>query len=160
MMNIRAAIIDDAEAIAQLAAELAHHQGEPVCRLDIDAVRRDGFGPDPAFACLLGELDGRAVGYALVMPWYEPAPAARGLYIGDLFVRPEARGHGLGRALIEAVAADAKRRGLSYVGWLSKPWNEAAHAFYRKLGAVHEPVVAHAVFGEPYDRLATATGRP
>lgn len=161
MPTVRAATLDDAQAIARLAAELAAHQGEPSCRLDAEAVRRDGFGPDPAFSCLIAEWEGVPAGYALLTPWYEPAAAARDLYIADLYVTPPMRGRGLGRALVAAAAAQASRRGLAYVGWLSKPWNEAAHAFYRGLGAVHEPVVAHAVFGEAFERLAAgAETRP
>ncbi len=72
-------------------------------------MRRDGFGPDAAFACRVGEADGQIAGYALVLPWYEPAAAARGLYLADLFVTSEARGRGLGRALVEAAAAEAMR---------------------------------------------------
>lgn len=151
---IRMAAVEDAAVIGRLAAELARHQGEPVCRLDAEAVRRDGFGPNRAFDCLLAAWEGKTAGYALVLPWYEPAMAARGLYIADLYVQPDTRGRGLGKALVSAAAAEARRRGFSFVGWLSKPWNDAAHAFYRHLGAIHEPVVAHAVFGDAFEGLA------
>lgn len=153
MLNTRPATIEDAGRIAGLAAQLAHHQGDE-CRLDAAAIRRDGFGTDRAFWCIVGEMDGNVVGYALLTPWYEPAAAARGLYIADLFVSPEARGNGLGRALIRAAVVEAARQKLTFVGWLSKAWNESAHAFYRSIGAVHEPAVGHALFGEAFDRLA------
>lgn len=153
MLRTRPATIDDAERIADLAAQLASHQGDE-CRLDAEAVRRDGFGADRAFYCIVAEMNDNVVGYAILTPWYEPAAAARGLYIADLFVSPDARGHGLGFALIRAAVAEAVRQKMTFVGWLSKAWNKSAHAFYSRIGAIHEPAVGHALFGEAFDRLA------
>jgi ribosomal protein S18 acetylase RimI-like enzyme len=152
MMKTREARIEDAEVISRLAAQLAAHQGDE-CKLDADKIRADGFGPNRAFSCVLGEIGGVVQGYSLIMPWYEPAAAARGLYVADLFVAPEFRGRGLGRMLLRAVAVEAVSRDFAFVGWLSKAWNKPAQDFYRNLGAVHEPTVGHALFGEALKRL-------
>lgn len=153
MMNVREAQIEDADVIARLASQLAAHQGDE-CNLDADKVRADGFGPTRAFRCLLGEIEGVVQGYALIMPWYDPAAAAaRGLYVADLFVAPDYRGRGLGRMLLRAVAIEATSQGFAFVGWLSKAWNQPAQEFHQSLGAIHEPAVGHALFGEALIQL-------
>jgi hypothetical protein len=60
----------------------------------------------------------------------------------------------VGRALVATVAADARRRGLEFVWWASRTWNTESHAFFRTLATVEEPVVAFAVFGDRFDKLA------
>jgi GNAT superfamily N-acetyltransferase len=151
---IRLAVASDAEALARMAEALSRSQEEPEHRLTAAVLRDHAFGPDPAFECIVAERDGAAVGYASFVDAYESSAAARGFYLCDLFVTEAARRQGIGRTLVAAVSAEARRRGRSYVWWASKPWNEAAHAFYRTLGATHEPVVAHALFGETFERLA------
>jgi GNAT superfamily N-acetyltransferase len=154
-LRVRRAGVGDADALAALAGELNRHQGDPTEHLTIDAVRRDGFGEPRRFDAWLAELDGRAVGYALAVPGaYETAFAKAGVYLQDLFVSPEARRRGAGRALLAAVAADARRRGFEFVWWASRSWNAESHAFFRTIATVEEPVVAFAVFGDRFDALA------
>ena len=152
-LRIRAATRDDAASIAALGRELNIHQRDPVELFDEAAVRRDGFGDAPHFEGVIAELDGEAVGYALFHIAYETGQAARGLYMVDLYVREGAQRRGIGRALVAAVARIAKDRGKSFVWWATKDWNTDAQAFYRSLGAIEEPVVAHALFGEAFEAL-------
>lgn len=147
MLRVRRARPADSTRIAELAALFGEYQREE-CKLDAEKIVRDGFGRKRAFWCHVAELNGSVVGYALVTPWYEPAAAARGLYVADLFVCEHARRQGVGRELLRTVCIEALERRCVFVGWLSKDWNELAHEFYRGTGAVHDPVVAHALFGE------------
>jgi GNAT superfamily N-acetyltransferase len=80
--------------------------------------------------------------------------AAHGLHVSDPFVAPGARRSGAGRALMAGVAAEARRRGATFVGWVSRAWNTEAQVFYRTLGAIEEPVVAHAVTFQALAALA------
>ncbi len=153
-LHIRAATADDAPTIAELGRELNLHQGDPVEHFTPAAVRRDGFGEAPQFNVLVAERDGRILGYALFCDAYESSYAARGLYLCDLYVRPQARRHGIGRALMAAVASAAKARDKSFVWWASKPWNSGAQAFYRALGARDEPVLAHVISDRALESLA------
>lgn len=140
---VRPATIEDTPALALLVAALRAHQKDPIGHLNEAALRRDGFGDEREFDILVAERDRRPVGYALFIECYEPAFAARGLYLADLYVRPEARRSGAGRALVKAVAEEANRRERSYVWWTSLPANADAHAFYGAIGAVGHHIRAH-----------------
>ena len=157
---IRPATIEDAPALALLVAALRAHQGDPIGHLNEAALRRDGFGEDPEFAILVAERERRPVGYALFTESYEPAFAARGLYLADLYVRPEARRSGAGRALVGAVAAEARRRERRFVWWTSLAANAEAHVFYASLGAITHEIRAHALILEAFDALADAHPGP
>jgi GNAT superfamily N-acetyltransferase len=131
---VRRAEAGDAEVLAALGRALNIHQGDPSENFTAEAVHRDGFGTAPKFEAWLAEMDGLAVGYALVVPAaYETGCAKAGVYVQDVFVAPEARHRGAGRALMAAVAADARKRGLEFVWWASRSWNTEAHAFFRTL---------------------------
>jgi GNAT superfamily N-acetyltransferase len=153
-LTIRPARADDADALAVLVREQNAHQRDPTDRFDAPAARRDGFGDPRRFEALLAESDGRPVGYALFLPAYESAHAVAGLYVADLYVAPAHRRQGIGRALLAALAAEARARGLGFLWWVSRAWNTDAHAFFRRVAAVEDPVVAFATFGEPFERLA------
>lgn len=153
-LRIRPATPEDAVAIAHLARGLNELHRDPIEHFTAEAVLRDGFGESPCFSVLVAEHDGAVVGYALYFDSYEPVYAARGLYLSDLFVDPDARRHGAGRALVAGVVAEARRRGATFVGWVSRAWNAEAQAFYRTLGAIEEPVIAHAVVFDAFAALA------
>ena len=157
---IRSATRDDAASIAALGRALNVHQKDPVEHFDEDAVIRDGFGDDPHFEGFIAERDGEALGYTLFHTAYETGQAARGLYMVDLYVKETAQRQGIGRALVAAVARTAKDRGKSFVWWATKDWNAEAQAFYRSLGAIEEPVVAHALFGDAFEALIAETETP
>lgn len=153
-LRVRPATHDDADAIARLARGLNEFHKDPLEHFTPEAVLRDGFGASPPFAVLVAEHAGAVVGYALYHDAYEPVYAARGLYLSDLFVESGARRLGTGRALVAGVAGEARRRGATFVGWVSRAWNAEAQAFYRTLGAIEEPVVAHAVAFDAFTALA------
>lgn len=157
-LTIRRATIEDAEALARLTRGLNAHQGDPVGNFDAAVARRDGFGDAPCWTALIAERDGLAVGYAMFHPAYDAPHAARGLYLQDLYVDDKERRRGVGRALMAAVAREARRAGCVFFWWTAKQWNSEALAFYRGLGAAAETVVAHALFGEAFDRLADDEG--
>jgi GNAT superfamily N-acetyltransferase len=154
-VRVRRARLDDAEALAVFGRALNIQHGDPSTYFTAEAVRRDGFGDTPRFVAWLAEIDDAAVGYALVVPAaYETGYAKAGVYLQDVFVAPEARRRGVGRALLAAVAADARRQGLEFVWWVSRSWNTDAHAFFRTLATAEEPVVAFAAFGGEFEALA------
>ena len=145
---VRRAEPGDARALAALGRALNVQQGDPSENFTADAVRRDGFGAAPKFEAWLAEIDGQSVGYALVVPAaYETGYAKAGVYVQDVYVAPEARRQGAARALMAAVAADARRRGLEFMWWASRSWNTESHAFFRTLATVEERVIAFATFG-------------
>ena len=93
------------------------------------------FGDDPVAACHLAELDGEVVGFALWFRNFSTWLAKPGIYLEDLFVKPEARGHGIGRALLTELVTIARERGYGRVEWSVLDWNTDAIGFYRTLGA-------------------------
>lgn len=113
------------------------------------------FGPRPAVEALIGYLDGVAVGYALYYTTYSTFLGRRGIYLEDLFVRSEARGEGMGQALLARLAAIAVERGCARLEWAVLNWNEPAIGFYKRLGA--EPMDTWTVYrlaDEPLVALA------
>lgn len=84
---------------------------------------------------ILAEEDGQAIGFALFFHNFSTFLGRAGLYLEDLFVRPEARGKGIGKALITAVARLAVERGCGRLEWACLDWNAPSIAFYRALGA-------------------------
>ncbi|WGF89109.1 GNAT family N-acetyltransferase [Marinivivus vitaminiproducens] len=151
---IRPARPADVAALAQLSRQLNRHQGDPETYFTGHAIARDLFGRNAVAEAFLATSGREPVGYAVFIDAYETAYAAHGLFMCDLFVVEEARGRGVGKALVTAVARTAKERGLTFVWWTSKTWNTGAHAFYRRLGAEDQTVVAHALHGDAFDRLA------
>ncbi|RMD85089.1 MAG: GNAT family N-acetyltransferase [Candidatus Dadabacteria bacterium] len=93
------------------------------------------FGRRPLAEALVGELGGRVSGYALYFFSYSTFLTKPGIYLEDLFVRPKARGRGLGRALLAAVAARAVELGCARLEWAVLNWNQPAIEFYRSIGA-------------------------
>ena len=89
----------DAEAVVAMAAELAAALEDPTPDLDAARFVRDGFGPDRWFECLIAEIDGEPVGFALICRGFEAHTGKRRLWLGDLYVRTAARRSGAGRAL-------------------------------------------------------------
>jgi ribosomal protein S18 acetylase RimI-like enzyme len=139
--NIRDAQPADAETIASLAHALSLEEGHPAPALQARHVRAEGFGARARFRVLIAERDGQPVGYAVFFPAYNTDHAERGLYLQDLYVVPEARRQGAGRALMAAVARACEAEGGCYVFWNARPENRAGLAFYRAIGARQEPTV-------------------
>ena len=93
------------------------------------------FGARPAADVIIAYADGTPAGFALFFPNYSTFLGKPGLYLEDLFVRPEWRGHGIGRALLRQLARIAVQRGCGRFEWSVLDWNEPAIGFYKSLGA-------------------------
>ena len=104
-------------------------------QFDAACFRRDGFGERPAFAGLIAEEAGQAQGYLLYNELYDTDLAQRVLFVVDLYVRPAARGRGLGRALMAEAASLCRASGGGALLWAVLHQNAAAMAFYETLGA-------------------------
>jgi len=153
-LRIRPARPEDAGVLAELAGALNRHLGEPDHFFSAVEARRDAAHYEAVIAWLDNDEGAIAAGYALFHESYETTYAARGLYLVDLHVEAAHRRRGIGRALLAHLAALARERRLDFLWWVSKPWNREAHAFYRALGAADEPLIAHALYGAAFDRLA------
>ena len=100
-----------------------------------DGLRRTLFGERPYAEALIARLDGVPAGFALYFHNYSTFLGKPGLYLEDLFVEPGQRGKGMGRALLQRLAAIALERGCGRVEWAVLDWNAPSIAFYRALGA-------------------------
>lgn len=152
---VRPAIVSDAADLAVLAQAMHEHLGGPVGNFSKDAIIRDVFSPQSVVQALIAELDDTAVGFALLLPAYDSAEAARGFCVTDVFVSDDARARGVGRVLMAACATFARQHGGSYLWWLSKAWNVDAQKFYRTISPIEEPVMSHALTLERFSALAT-----
>lgn len=139
MVTIREARRDDAELVMALVRELAEYERAPdAVKMGAAQLAEDGFpeaGGERYFECLIAEVEGgQAAGMALYFPVYSTW-RGRCLHLEDLFVRPQFRGRGVGRALLTRVAAIAVERGCAKLFWHVLDWNEPAIEFYKSLGA-------------------------
>jgi GNAT superfamily N-acetyltransferase len=133
---IRPATPEDADAIAGLIRELARYERlEHEVTMTADDIRRTLFGEQRFAEALLAEVGDEAVGLALFFSNYSTFLGRPGIYLEDLFVRPEDRSTGLGRALLREVARIAVGRGCGRLEWAVLDWNQTAIDFYEKLGA-------------------------
>ena len=116
------------------------------------------FGAHPACEALVAEVDGAPVGFALYYRTYSTFVGRPGLYLEDLFVVPEARGKGAGKALLARLAAITVERGYARLEWAVLNWNEPAIGFYRSLGAVPmDEWTVYRMSGQALASLAAAT---
>ena len=136
VLSIRPATPDDVPLIRQLIAELADYERLAHAAVATDAdLRAQLFGERPAAEVLVGEVDGEPAGFALFFHNFSTFLGKRGLYLEDLFVRPAARGVGLGRHLMAALARIAVQRDCGRFEWSVLDWNAPALGFYRSIGA-------------------------
>jgi GNAT superfamily N-acetyltransferase len=137
---IREAIRADVPLILEFIRALAVYEREPdaVTATEADLLR-DGFGEQPYFHCLIAEYDAgtgpQAAGFAFYFFNYSTWTGRPGLYLEDIFVHPEFRGLGIGKALLARVAAIAVEKGCPRMQWEVLDWNTSAVDFYAKLGA-------------------------
>ncbi len=130
---VRPAAPEDAGEIVRLVRALAAYEHEPLASVKLTEaiVGRDAFGPTPCFEALLGELDGEVVGLALYFHNYSTWEGRPGLFLEDLFVEQRARGHGLGRALLVALARIARDRGCGRIEFNVLEGNPAREFYHR-----------------------------
>jgi GNAT superfamily N-acetyltransferase len=154
--RIRAATTDDVPALFELIKGLAAYERllEQLSATE-ESLRRHLFGARPAAEAVLAEEHGVAVGFALYFHNFSTFLGRPGLYLEDLFVRPEYRGRGYGKALMVFVARLAQARGCGRLEWSVLDWNRPAREFYRTLGA--RPLddwIGQRMTGEAIARLA------
>jgi len=154
--QVRSARAGDEALILRFVRELAEYEREP------DAVAATGgdlaaalFGERPAAEAVIAEVEGEPMGFALFFHNFSTWTGRRGLYLEDLYVTPDARGRGVGRALLRHLAQVAVARGCARFEWSVLDWNAPAIGFYRKLGAVGmEEWTVQRLSGEALARLA------
>lgn len=133
---IRAAQPDDIDTIRDFILALAEYEKlAHEVKADRDTLARYLFGPRPMAEVLIAEHDDAPVGFALFFHNFSTFEGRPGLYLEDLFVSPEARGLGVGKALLAHLASLAIERGCARLEWSVLDWNEPAIAFYRSIGA-------------------------
>jgi GNAT superfamily N-acetyltransferase len=135
-ISIRPAAATDLPLIAQLIRDLADYEKlASEVRFDEAVLGQKLFGPRQYAEVVVGELNGEPQGFALFFHNFSTFEGKPGIYLEDLFVRPEARGSGLGKALLAHLAALAVERDCARLEWSVLDWNEPAIGFYQKLGA-------------------------
>lgn len=133
--TIRPARPDEAGVILDLIRQLAVYER---CEKDVvadEATIYHSLFVEHAAECLLGEEDGVVVGFALFFHNFSTFVGRKGLYLEDLFIIPEKRGRGYGKALLKHLAKIAVERGCGRMEWICLDWNESALSLYRSLGA-------------------------
>lgn len=156
MTRIRAAVPEDAATILRFVRELAAFEREPDAVEASEAMLADAlFGAAPAAEAVIAEAGGIPVGFALFFHNFSTWTGRRGLYLEDLYVTPEARGAGVGQALLRHLAGIALDRGCARFEWSVLDWNAGAIRFYRAMGAVgQDEWTVQRVSGAALARLA------
>ena len=137
---LRAAEPRDVTAIVGLIRELADFERlTHLLRVTPETLRPHLFGDKPVVESVVGEVNGEVVAFALFFTNFSTFLAKPGLYLEDLYVKPEHRGRGLGRALLEHLGALAVQRDYGRFEWSVLDWNEHAIRFYKAMGATVMP---------------------
>lgn len=137
---VRKATPADSDLLIQLILGLAEFEKlPPPNEAAQQRLVNDAFGPHPRFEVFLAEIEGTVAGYAFTFETYSTFLALPTLYLEDLFVLPQYRGHKVGYALMLHLASEAVRRGCGRMEWVVLDWNTHAQDFYNRLGARHLP---------------------
>jgi len=144
---------DDGLDVTRLVGQLSRHEGKPPPRFTVESYAAAVLAGDAYVSGFIARRAGKALGYTLFHPAYDSDAAERGSYMVDLFVVEEARGQGIGRALMGAVARDTERFGGVFLWWSAKTYNAVARRFYGGVGELERDVNTWACFGEPFRRL-------
>ena len=137
MIDIQEAEERDVPLILEFIQGLAEYERlRDSCVASEDKLRDTLFSADPAAEVIIARVDGEPMGFALFFHNYSTFLAQRGIYLEDLFVKPEARGKGVGFALLSALARLAIERDCGRLEWAVLDWNELAIDFYKRIGAV------------------------
>ncbi|MEO6076644.1 MAG: GNAT family N-acetyltransferase [Dokdonella sp.] len=136
MLMIRQAQPADAAVIVELIGELADYEKlrDQAVATEAD-IARSLFGESPRVFCEIAEVDGVVAGFALWFYNYSTFLGRHGIYLEDLFVRPQQRGHGIGKMLLSGLAQRCNEENLGRLQWSVLDWNEDAIRFYESLGA-------------------------
>ena len=160
-MTIRPACVADSELILAFIIELADYE-----HLVHEVVATQGrleatlFGDDAVASVVIAEWEGKPAGFALFFANYSTFLGMPGIYLEDLFVRPQFRGHGVGKALLAHLAGLVHERGWGRLDWSVLDWNDPAIDFYRSIGAYAlDEWTQFRLDGEALSKLASmATG--
>ena len=136
--TIRQAVSGDENAIMGLVQELAEYEKEPDAVINTPEQLHVDLFEDPVCECLVVEMDGAIRGMALYYTSYSTWKG-RCLYLEDLYIQPEYRRAGVGKALFDQLVNLAKSRGVKRMDWQVLEWNEPAIKFYEKIGATLDP---------------------
>lgn len=158
-MRIQEATAADVPVILELIRGLAEYEklSDQVTATE-EKLRETLFGSRPGADVLLAYALGGCVGFALFFPNYSTFLAKPGIFLEDLYVKPEWRGKGIGRALLSRVASIAQERGCGRLEWEVLDWNAPSIGFYKSLGAVPmDEWTKYRVTGEALRKLAEAS---
>lgn len=155
-MIIRRANKVDAQQILDLINELAEYEQAPdQVQATISNLEETLFSDDPRVFCDLVDVDGEVAGMAIWFLNYSTWQGKHGIYLEDLYVRPEFRGQGYGKALLIHLAKICRQEGYGRLQWWVLDWNQPAIDFYRGLGAeAMDEWTVFRVSGEELDQLA------
>lgn len=159
MNTIRAATPEDFDLVADFIRKLADYEKLlHEVRFDPQTLRRHLFGERPAAEVIIGEIDGAPKGFALFFQTFSTFEGRPGIYLEDLFVEPDARGSGLGRALLSKLASLVVERGGARLEWSVLDWNAPSIGFYQRLGAkLMDEWTVMRVDGDALTKLAAAS---
>jgi GNAT superfamily N-acetyltransferase len=161
-VTLRLASRDDVPLILTFIRELAQYEREPdAVQTDEATLATNLFGAQPGAEVVIAEVDGQPAGFALFFHNFSTWLGRRGLYLEDLFVRPEYRGRGVGQVLMAYLAKLAVERDCGRFEWSVLDWNTPAIDFYRRLGAAGmDEWTVQRVTGEALHALAASFDAP
>lgn len=138
-IQIRKGKEEDLPRVLELVKQLAEYERAPLeVENTLEEMRKDGFGPNPIFDFLVGEIDGKILGIAIYYIKYSTWKG-KCLFLEDIVVDEVHRGKGLGHRLFQEVIQIAKKAGYRRMEWQVLDWNEPAIRFYKKYNAVLDP---------------------
>lgn len=136
-LSIRAATPADAALIVGFIRELAEYEKLlHEVKITTEDLARDLFGAEPRIFCEIAEWDGRPVGFVLWFYTYSTFQGRHGIWLEDLYVQPDQRGRGIGKALLQHLARRCVEENLGRFEWWVLDWNEPSIAFYKSQGGV------------------------
>ena len=153
---IRAAMRTDSELIVSLIRELAVYERAPdAAKASVGDIEAAFFCASPKVHALIAEWNGESCGFAVYFFNFSTWTGKHGVYLEDLYVRDSVRGKGIGKALLQQVAAIAVENNCPRLDWSVLDWNETAIGFYKSLGAVPmEDWIGFRLHGEALKNLA------
>jgi len=156
MISIRPATRADVDLILEFIRGLAEYERAPEAAVaTAEDIIRDGFCENPKFRVVIAEWEGRPAGFAFFFYCYSTWLGRSGIYLEDLFVHPEYRGKGIGKALLVHVAQIAVRENCYGMRWQVLDWNTPSIEFYESLGAQQlKEWIPMRIMGDDLKRLA------